>query len=189
MFNLFKTMLLVLICGTILCVTYVIYYTGKIDTKTSINNLVWANLDINLDIDHEKKMSEITEDIYKSKILELKDEIANFKKVRVKRVKITFYSPALGGINCDKNPKKTALMQKPIAGLTCAISRDLIESGWLGKKIYIQGIGIRIATDIMGTHVNGKKIVSCIDILVGKRDIKKEARKLGKNIDILATLI
>ena len=70
-------------------------------------------------------------------------------------------------------------MNKPISGWTCAISRDLIAKGWLGKKIYITGIGVRFASDIMGKSVNGKKIINQIDVLVGKNDIYKQTKKLG----------
>lgn len=104
-------------------------------------------------------------------------------------VKITFYAPSMKGINSDSDNSKTAIMQKPVPGWTCAISRDLVEAGWLGKKIYIKGIGIRYASDIMFDEYNGKKIRKQIDICVGKKDIKSEAHKLGENENILAVVL
>jgi len=99
-----------------------------------------------------------------------------------KSIKITFYSPKLKGINSDKNPNKTAIMKKPVSGWTCAISRDLMKRGWLGKKIYIDGIGMRYANDLMARTYKGRKITKQIDLCVGKNDVLKQAKKLGKNI-------
>lgn len=121
-----------------------------------------------------------------NKISELENKILKqnttiSKLISKNNVKITFYCPELKGINSDSNSRKTALMQKPVAGWTCAISRDLMKQGYLGKKIYIEGIGIRYANDLMGKTVNGKEIVNQIDICVGKKNIYNEAKKLGKN--------
>jgi hypothetical protein len=105
-----------------------------------------------------------------------------------KSIKITFYSPKLKGINSDRNPNKTALMKKPISGWTCAISRDLMNRGWLGKKIYIDGVGMRYASDLMARTYKGKKITNQIDLCVGKNDVRKQAKKLGKNIRFVCVI-
>lgn len=79
-------------------------------------------------------------------------------------------------------------MQKPIPGWTCAISRDLARAGWLGRKIYIKGLGVRYASDIMGKSVNGKPITKQIDICVGKKNVLTEAKKFGKSKEIATIL-
>jgi 3D (Asp-Asp-Asp) domain-containing protein len=120
----------------------------------------------------------------KKQILVLESEIT-----RTAYVKVTFYAPKLRGINSDSDHTKTAIMDKPVPGWTCAISRDLVELGWLGRKIYIKGLGIRYASDIMGESFGGQKIERQIDICVGKKDVLTEAKKFGNNIDILATVL
>lgn len=62
-----------------------------------------------------------------------------------KNVTITAYSPRAK--ETDSTPNTTALMTKPIPGGTCAVSRDLIHL--LGKKIYIEGYGVFVVTDVM----------------------------------------
>lgn len=126
----------------------------------------------------------------KTEVLYLEEHITYLEKERMRslEVKITFYAPDLMGINSDSNPNKTATMQKPIPGWTCAISRDLVRAGWLGRKIYIKGLGVRYASDIMGKSVNGKPITKQIDICVGKKNVLTEAKKFGKSKEI-ATLL
>ncbi|MDY0219426.1 MAG: hypothetical protein RBR14_08785 [Candidatus Cloacimonas acidaminovorans] len=108
--------------------------------------------------------------------------------MRSLEVKITFYAPDLGGINSDTTPDKTATMQTPVPGWTCAISRDLVRAGWLGRRIYIKGLGVRYASDIMGKSVNGKIIEKQIDICVGKKDVWGQAKKFGKSKEIATIL-
>jgi 3D (Asp-Asp-Asp) domain-containing protein len=48
---------------------------------------------------------------------------------------------------CDGTPGRTALMERPRAGATCAVSRDF--SRFLGQKVYIPGIGVRRVNDLM----------------------------------------
>lgn len=183
--------ILILLLHMVVLGASTLYYKSTVNTKTSINDLEWANADSKLAVTHEKRMGEITKMNYELEISMLREEIYILKNhfSRVRKVKVTFYSPELGGINCDSDPSKTATMQSPKIGLTCAISRNLIDSGWLGQKIYIQGIGIRIASDVMGKEVNGKIIHDQIDILCAAKDIRGEAKKLGNNTNILATII
>lgn len=126
----------------------------------------------------------------KTEVLYLEEHITYLEKERMRslEVKITFYAPDLRGINSDSNPNKTATMQKPIPGWTCAISRDLVRAGWLGRKIYIKGLGVRYASDIMGKSVNGKPITKQIDICVGKKNVLTEAKKFGKSKEIATIL-
>lgn len=165
---------------SIFCTGYISYIDHKTEQKIKINNLEWKIADLRVDIDYQQNIVEFL----KNEIIEL-----NSHETRTRRVKVTFYVPELGGINADNTPDKTATMQNLIVGWTCAISRDLVDIGWLGKRIYIKGIGIRQATDIMGTSINGKSITNQIDILIDKTNLNKEIKKLGKNIDILATIL
>ena len=71
-----------------------------------------------------------------------------------------------------KNPILTTLLEKPVAGGTCAVSRDLLH--WIGGRIYIEGIGIRRVNDLMHT-ANEKSI----DLYYGS---EKEAKSFGKKI-------
>jgi len=78
------------------------------------------------------------------------------------QVKVTYYVPNLKGINSDSNPSKTAIMTKPIPGYTVALSSDLVEAGWLGQKIYIDGLGVFKAEDRMSRSIVGKHIDICV---------------------------
>lgn len=166
-------------------------YEKEFIEKTKINNLDWVIADLKVNIENQKRINEniITEQQLDIKVL--KDEIIKLRghHTRVQKVKITFYAPEIKKINSDSNHRKTATMETPVAGWTIAISRDLVAIGWLGKRIYIRGIGIRMANDIMGKSVNGKIITNQIDVCCGSKDVYKLAKKLGKNTDILATLI
>jgi len=67
-------------------------------------------------------------------------------------------------------PQLTAIIEKPKAGLTCAVSRDLIH--WLGGQVYIEGIGIRRVNDLTDT-----KQVATIDLFIGD---DQQAIKFGR---------
>jgi len=95
---------------------------------------------------------------------------------------LSAYHPKSKGINSDKNPNKTALMQKPIAGYTLAISNELFKLGWLGKKIYIDGWGVGKATDRMSHTVKGKQIDICAPSL-------KVAKNFGIKNDVMAVIL
>ena len=116
------------------------------------------------------------------------DDYESFNN-RTAKVKVTFYAPELGGINTDSDPGRTAIMDTPVAGWTCAISRDLVEKGWLGRKIYIPGLGVRYASDIMGRSYKGKSIKNQIDICVGRDHILSEAKRIGCNTGITAAAL
>lgn len=95
------------------------------------------------------------------------------------RVTLTAYHPWSGGINSDSDPDKTATMTEAIPGLTCALSSSLVEQGWLGQKIYIEGYGIFNADDRMSTSLLGDRI----DLCLGS---KKTALSLGRKHKVLA---
>lgn len=62
----------------------------------------------------------------------------------------------------DSTPGRTAIMEKPVPGWTCAVSRDMAH--WLGGKVWIEGVGVRHVTDL--TH---ERLRNRVDVLVGKR--------------------
>ena len=97
-------------------------------------------------------------------------------------VTVTAYHPKSKGINSDAHPNKTALMKKPISGYTLAVSTELVELGWLGKKIYIDGWGVGRATDRMGKSVKGKRIDICAPSL-------KRAKKFGIKKNVLSIVL
>ncbi len=97
-------------------------------------------------------------------------------------VTLTGYHPWSNGINSDGYPQKTATMTAPVVGWTCAISSELVHKGWLGKKIYIEGIGVFKAEDRMNSRLNGLRIDLCMGSL-------EEALNFGKKKNILATTL
>ena len=98
---------------------------------------------------------------------------------RTQPVKISFYHPASRGINSDSDHKNTATMTKPVVGRTIAISDELFYDGWLGCRIYIDGLGVFIAEDRMNSRITGKQIDVCVSS-------KKRAMTLGIRNDIIA---
>ena len=92
---------------------------------------------------------------------------------RITTVTVTFYCPPAKGINSDSDHTKTATMTKPISGYTIAISKSLFEKGWLGCKVYVEGLGVFKIEDRMSKSIKG----DCIDICIGTH---KEAMKKGK---------
>ena len=97
-------------------------------------------------------------------------------------ITVTSYHPKSKGINSDGDPNRTALMKRPIPGYTLAISTELVELGWLGKKIYINGWGVGHATDRMGRSIKGKHIDICAPSL-------KVAKRFGVKKDVLSIVL
>ncbi len=98
------------------------------------------------------------------RVYKIKDQL---EKDNIYQVKITYYVPDLRGINSDSDPSNTATMSKPVPGYTIALSTELVHAGWLGQKIYIDGLGVFHATDRMSKDVPGTHI----DICVGSREL------------------
>ena len=134
--------------------------------NANINNLIYSNSDLKKEIEELKAFNE------KLIKLEIKSD-----KSRLIKTTVTYYCPWARKINSDSNPNKTALMTKPKPGYTVAISKALVEKGWLGHKVYIEGFGIGKVEDRMGRSVTGIHI----DICVGT---EKEAMKLGKRLNV-----
>lgn len=92
------------------------------------------------------------------------------RESRVRRLTVTAYSPR--EVETDSDPFITASMQ-PVREGGVAVSRDLFYAGWVfGRKIYIEGYGIFVITDLM--HSRKKEQ---IDIFMFNT---KKALKFGK---------
>ena len=68
-----------------------------------------------------------------------------------------------------KKGSKTATATKAVPGWTCAVSRDLAH--WLGGKVWIDGVGVRLVSDLTSDHLKKR-----VDVLVGK---SQEVESIG----------
>lgn len=114
---------------------------------------------------YQKRNINCSKDLVSSK--ETLDEIKNEKirslkeEYRLQGVTITAYSPSIN--ETDSTPYKTAIMESPKVGWTCAVSRDL--DYLLGKKIYIVSLGVFKVNDLMN-----KRFSKRVDLCMGKED-------------------
>ena len=97
-------------------------------------------------------------------------------------VTVTSNHPPSRGINSDKDPERVATMKKPVPGYTLAVSDELFNIGWLGKKIYIDGWGVGKATDRMDHTVKDKRIDICAPTL-------KWAKEFGIKKNVMAVIL
>lgn len=96
----------------------------------------------------------------------IKEEYTNFvNKYFMKKVTLTAYTNAKNETNFDN--ENTAIMETPYPGRSIAVSQDL--SYLLGKKVYIEGIGVRIVNDLMN-----KRYTNSVDVLVPSKSYAKE---------------
>lgn len=109
--------------------------------------------------------------------LVLNTMLAGYREANTHRLRLSAYTARPE--ECNDDPENTAIMQKPKPGWTVAVSHDL--KGWLGKRVYVQGFGVRLVNDLM----NGRHEKS-IDILVG--DVSA-AKAIGIRRNVLVTLI
>lgn len=79
---------------------------------------------------------------------------------------------------CNSDNKRTAILEKPIAGWTCAVSQDLLH--WLGGRVYIKGVGVRRVNDLMNA-----RYTKSVDVYYGK---VKDAKAFGKQIRMVVYL-
>ncbi len=143
----------------------------------NINSKIIASL--NLEIQELKRSVSFyqNKEIYFRSMINSKErQLITISKANVT---LTGYHPWSNGINSDGNPETTATMTMPVPGRTCAISSELVNRGWLGKRIYIEGIGVFKADDRMNPSLDGLRIDLCMGSL-------QEALKFGKIKNILA---
>ena len=94
------------------------------------------------------------------------DEVLVIKKTMAARVTVTAY--AIDHRQTDDTPNITATMEKPIPGKTCAVSRDLAKEGWLGRVIWIEGLGVWKVNDVMAPRWRMR-----IDLCLPRKKAKK----------------
>jgi len=93
--------------------------------------------------------------------------IPTFLKYNTYTVTVSFYT--LSRRETDRTPRIGALNTKLKVGRDIAVSRDLMFL--LGKRVYIEGFGVKRVADLMN-----KRFKNMVDVLVPN---KKIARKLG----------
>ncbi len=113
----------------------------------------------------------------RDEILVLNALLQAYRDANVKQLSLSAYTARPEEGNEDVN--STAVMTTPVPGLTAAVSRDL--KGWLGKRVYVKGFGVRLVSDLM--HPRHEK---SIDLLVEDVDT---ATEIGVKHDVLVTLI
>ena len=111
------------------------------------------------------------------KITILKVMLDRYREANTHRLRLTAYTARPEETNEDV--ENTAIMQTPRPGWTVAVSHDL--RGWLGKRVYVEGFGIRFVGDLMNA-----RYAKSIDILVA--DVE-EALAIGAVQDVFVTLI
>jgi len=120
----------------------------------------------------DKRVKKLTTDFIKYQFAPMSNTI---------KVTLTAYHPGQGGINSDASNdyKNTATMSSPVPGYTVAISRDLLEAGWMGQKIFIYGYGVFEANDLLAKSIKGPQIDMCVGDL-------KFAYTVGRKEGIIA---
>ncbi|WP_051434426.1 3D domain-containing protein [Desulfonatronum lacustre] len=113
----------------------------------------------------------------REEILVLKAILEAYHKANTHYLRLSAYTARKE--ECNDDIENTAIMQRPITGWTVAVSRDL--RGWLGKRVYVEGFGIRMVSDLMNSRYS-----KSIDILVS--DVS-EAEEIGVRENVFVTLI
>lgn len=122
---------------------------------TSVLTILYDSKDNMEKLQKELIQCKIEYERYKSKLHEVKKE--SREKSYYENIIITAYSASIEETNND--PENTAIMESPVVGYTCAVSRDLIYL--LGKKIYIHGIGVFRVNDLMNKRYD-KRVDICL---------------------------
>lgn len=107
----------------------------------------------------------------------LKTILNRYREANTHRLRLSAYTARPE--ECNDDVQNTAVMETPKPGLTVAVSRDL--KGWLGKRVYVEGFGVRLVNDLMHP-----RYTKSIDILVGDVAL---AREIGVRQDVLVALI
>jgi 3D (Asp-Asp-Asp) domain-containing protein len=98
-------------------------------------------------------------------IIESQSTISLYKDMNTNKVTVTAYTTSIDETNSD--PSHTSMMDEPIPGWTIAVSRDLVYLK--GKRVWIEGMGIRKVNDVMN-----KRYKKRIDVLVGDKETARE---------------
>ena len=121
-----------------------------------------------LKMQSKKSDIRINKNYYKTKSQILEIMLTNYRISNQWDVEVSAYTARREETNID--PENTAIMQKPIPGWTIAVSQDL--QFLLGKRVYIEGFGVRYVNDLMNV-----RYTKTIDILV---PTVAEARRIGR---------
>jgi 3D (Asp-Asp-Asp) domain-containing protein len=161
-----------------------VFFAGQFKKEYAINSRnTQTILSLNQEIQYLKRSVALYEskEIYLRSIIQAKEK----KLDRIEKVNVTLtgYHPWSNGINSDGYPQTTAIMTAPVAGWTCAISSELVNKGWLGKKIYIEGVGVFKAEDRMNENLNGLRIDLCMGSLQQALDFGKKKNVLAINLN------
>jgi 3D (Asp-Asp-Asp) domain-containing protein len=113
----------------------------------------------------------------REEILVLKAILEAYHKANTHYLRLSAYTARKE--ECNDDIENTAIMQRPKAGWTVAVSRDL--RGWLGKRVYVEGFGVRMVSDLMNP-----RHAKSIDILVPEAS---EAMEIGIRENVFVTLI
>jgi 3D (Asp-Asp-Asp) domain-containing protein len=157
-----------------------VFFAGMFNKEHILNNINAQTISsLTQEIQDLKRSVSLYEnkEIYLRSIIKSKKEQLDI--IAKANVTLTAYHPWSNGINSDGYPQTTATMTMPVVGRTCAISSELVKRGWLGKKIYIEGVGVFKAEDRMNINLNGLRIDLCMGSL-------EEALNFGKKKNILA---
>lgn len=124
---------------------------------------------IRIDNEHiEKLQNQIIQLKLKNKKLDIKNKKLENKKIldfyMLTDITVTAYSLSIN--ETDKTPNQTAIMENPIIGYTCAVSRDL--KYLLGKRVYIEGLGVYRVNDLMD-----KRYTKRVDLCMNKESAVK----------------
>ena len=173
----FKIFYILLLSLTILSS---VFFAGQFKKENLLNKINTRTiLSLSQEIKNLKKsvsLYENKEKYLRSIILSKEIKLDTIEKANVT---LTGYHPWSNGINSDAYPQTTATMTIPVAGWTCAISSELVDRGWLGKKIYIEGLGVFKAEDRMDCNLSGLRIDLCLGSL-------EQALNFGKKKNVLA---
>ena len=146
-------------------------------------SLVWAIVFIILSVfvliiislltDKELNYTQNTVRELRSEVSKLKDRVENLEEHKTRReylLTVTAYTASED--ETDSTPNTTAIMEEPKSGRTVAVSQDLKR--FLGAKVYIEGIGIRVVNDLMNERYRRS-----IDVFVGA---KEQATEIGRSV-------
>lgn len=96
------------------------------------------------------------------------------------RVTMTAYTKSRD--ETDSDPEHTAIMREGVPGWTAAVSRDLLEAGFVfGTRIWAEGVGVFEIADVMNARYRDR-----IDVMVGT---KRQAQEFGVKENVLVVRI
>lgn len=111
---------------------------------------------------------------YETKIDGLNAEILKAKDQGM--MTVTAYT--ISKAECDNTPNQTATMSKPVPGQTIAVSRD--KSFMLGKSVYIDGLGVWYANDLLHPRYKNQ-----LDMVVKDKEIAMAWGKRTRRVCVL----